>query len=64
MKEITLGIDIGGTNTVFGAVDHNGKCYFEGRIPTQEFKPFTEFVAKLKFVFDQEVAKLHFPYKF
>lgn len=64
MKEITLGIDIGGTNTVFGAVDHNGKCYFEGRIPTQEFKSFTEFVAKLKFVFDQEVAKLDFQYKF
>jgi len=64
MKEIALGIDIGGTNTVFGAVDLEGKCYFEARIPTQEFKSFTEFVAKLRFVFDQQVGNLDFPHRF
>lgn len=32
--EVVLGIDIGGTNTVLGVVDREGKCYFEFSIPT------------------------------
>jgi len=63
MKEITLGIDIGGTNTVFGAVDLEGKCYFEGRIRTQDFKSFTEFVAELRFAIDKHIGTLDFPHR-
>lgn len=32
--EVTLGIDIGGTNTAFGLVDIKGKCIKESSIPT------------------------------
>ena len=35
-KEIAIGIDIGGTNTEFGLVDKNGKCYFKKNIRTDE----------------------------
>ncbi|MDZ7376988.1 MAG: ROK family protein, partial [candidate division KSB1 bacterium] len=34
-KEAVIGIDIGGTFTKFGVVDKEGKCYFEGSVPTQ-----------------------------
>ncbi len=32
--KVTLGIDIGGTNTVFGLVDEDGKCIKYTKIPT------------------------------
>lgn len=63
MKEITLGIDIGGTNTVFGAVDLDGKSYFEGRIPTPEYKSFPEFVQKIHSVLGDLIQNLNFPHK-
>lgn len=33
--KVMIGVDIGGTNTKFGFVDKNGKCYFEKSIPTR-----------------------------
>ena len=33
-RKVTLGIDIGGTNTVFGLVDQNGKSYYHNSLPT------------------------------
>ncbi|MGE5350847.1 MAG: ROK family protein [Acidobacteriota bacterium] len=33
--DVTLGIDIGGTNTVFGFVDKEGNCLTESSIPTR-----------------------------
>ncbi|MDP3150756.1 MAG: ROK family protein, partial [Ignavibacteria bacterium] len=33
--QVVLGIDIGGTNTVFGLVDEKGKCYLKNQIPTE-----------------------------
>ena len=33
--DVTLGIDIGGTNTAFGFVDKSGKSVFESSIPTE-----------------------------
>lgn len=33
--KVTLGIDIGGTNTVFGLVDVEGKIYQQNTLPTQ-----------------------------
>jgi len=32
--KVTVGIDIGGTNTAFGFVDEKGKCIYESSIPT------------------------------
>lgn len=34
MRDVTIGIDIGGTNTTFGIVDKDGKCINKGEIPT------------------------------
>ena len=34
-----LGIDIGGTNTVFGLIDPNGKVHGKNKIPTQGSEP-------------------------
>lgn len=36
MNELALGIDIGGTNTVFGLCDENGTVQFEHSLPTKE----------------------------
>ena len=41
MEEIILGIDIGGTNTVFGLVDKNGHCLVKSSLPTTDFKKAT-----------------------
>lgn len=37
MKKLAVGIDIGGTNTVFGLVDRNGVLVAEGSILTNEY---------------------------
>ena len=33
-QEVVLGIDIGGTFTKFGLVDHSGKIHFEDEVST------------------------------
>jgi glucokinase len=38
-KDISLGIDIGGTNTAFGFVDEDGMCIIESTIPTCSNEP-------------------------
>lgn len=43
MKELTIGIDIGGTNTKFGIVDRDGKVVFQGSIPTSEYDEFRDY---------------------
>jgi glucokinase len=47
MKEIAVGIDIGGTNTIIGMVDRDGKCIHEKSFRTGEFKGFEEYLKKL-----------------
>ncbi|MCO5259002.1 MAG: ROK family protein [Crocinitomicaceae bacterium] len=37
-RELALGIDIGGTNTVFAIVDSEGNIHFEKSIKTKDFK--------------------------
>jgi glucokinase len=46
-KELAVGIDIGGTNTVFGFVDREGTVYAEDRIKTAHYKEAEVFVAAL-----------------
>ncbi len=43
MKELTVGIDIGGTNTKFGVVDREGKVYHQVNIPTTNYEEFNDF---------------------
>lgn len=43
-KTFAIGIDIGGTKTVFGLVDHRGNIRNRGILSTQQYPNFKEFV--------------------
>src|SRR3989339_336241 len=45
--EVTLGIDVGGTNTAFGFVDINGKCITDSSIPTKANSSAADLFARL-----------------
>jgi glucokinase len=47
MNEVVAGIDIGGTNTVFGLVDKTGNILAENSLKTTEFPRIEDFVSKL-----------------
>lgn len=47
MREVTLGIDIGGTNTKLGLVDRNGNCIAASSIETFADKPIDIFLSRL-----------------
>lgn len=46
-KQVVVGIDIGGTNTVFGYVDRDGNILAEDRIKTNHYDEVEVFVAAL-----------------
>jgi glucokinase len=46
-KEVTLGIDIGGTNTVFGLVDRDGNYLAGGIVATSAYADVNDYVAAL-----------------
>jgi glucokinase len=46
-KEVTIGIDIGGTFTKFGFVDQEGNCLSEGSMPTNAQEEATFFLPRL-----------------
>ena len=65
MKNVTLGIDVGGTNTVFGIVDEKGKIVFKDSIQTNGMEPaerlferiFEKFNEKFKgFIADYKIV--------
>ena len=37
MKKVVAGVDIGGTNTVYGLVDENGKVLSQGSFKTTDY---------------------------
>lgn len=43
-KDIAVGVDIGGTNTVFGAVDESGNCLAKSAIKTTDFPDVAQFI--------------------
>lgn len=47
MKEIAIGIDIGGTNTAFGVVDRDGNCLVESSLSTGAYEDVNDFVRAL-----------------
>ncbi|MCR5454458.1 MAG: ROK family protein [Bacteroidales bacterium] len=47
MKNISIGIDIGGTNTVIGAVDDNAQILAEASISTQKFVILDDYISAL-----------------
>jgi len=46
MIDVAAGIDIGGTNTVFGLVDKNGNIIGESALKTADYPSFSDFVEK------------------
>ncbi|NOU59811.1 ROK family protein [Marinifilum caeruleilacunae] len=59
MKELAVGIDIGGTHTVFGLVDQSGNCLVQDKIYTKEFDTFSDFLITLS----DQIKKLQLPNK-
>lgn len=47
MQRVTLGIDIGGTNTEFGLVDIDGKILDFGKVPTKSCNEFEKYLELL-----------------
>ena len=43
MKELTIGIDIGGTNTKYGIVDRGGQVVYQGNIKTTQYEEFRDY---------------------
>jgi glucokinase len=46
-KQVVAGIDIGGTNTIFGIVDRDGHILAEDRIKTNHFPDVKDFISTL-----------------
>lgn len=45
MKDVVAGIDIGGTNIIYGLVDNSGNVIAEGRLKTQEYPEFRDYIS-------------------
>jgi glucokinase len=59
LKDVTLGVDIGGTNTRFGLVDRDGKCVTERSMPTNAHEPAANLIARLH----QNAEEMYVPLK-
>ncbi len=57
MKQISIGIDIGGTNTAIGFVDREGNCLVETSTPTKQFEAIEPYLENLHAILQQELAK-------
>jgi glucokinase len=57
MKEVVAGIDIGGTNTVFGLVDRTGKISADSSLKTTDYPEINDFVQALSSAIKKLLAK-------
>ena len=55
---VAIGIDIGGTNTVFGIVDRNGNFYSEGKTSTHGYEKVEDFVFALSSKLKKSISEL------
>ncbi|MBU0765788.1 MAG: ROK family protein [Bacteroidetes bacterium] len=58
MKDVVTGIDIGGTNSVFGVVDKTGNILAEGTVPTAQFENADDFLEEMSVKIKGELVKL------
>jgi glucokinase len=58
MKEVVIGIDIGGTNTKYGIVDRNGSCIFEKSIYTNSNNGVEEYIRELSETLKKDLSSL------
>ena len=57
MKKTAIGIDIGGTNTVFGLVDKQGNIIFKGSIATKGYRDVKHYVKTLCDTVKEQLSK-------
>jgi glucokinase len=58
MKDLTIGIDIGGTNTKYGIVDREGNVLHQGNIPTTQHEQFQEYFDAMADALRKGIAEL------
>lgn len=63
MKELTVGIDIGGTNTKYGIVDRQGYVHHQGSIATTDYEDFKDFFDGMADALRESIAFLKKDYK-
>ncbi len=56
-KKVAIGIDVGGTNTVFGFVDEAGKCVYESSILTHADQDADQLFSRLFIKIDNDFKK-------
>jgi len=62
MQEIAIGIDIGGTNTVFGIIDKLGNVIFENKLSTTGHVTLQSYINDLCSLIKEEISKLDIEY--
>lgn len=62
--DVTLGIDIGGTNTAFGFVDKQGRSIIDSSIPTNSFEPAEKLFDRLSNEIKELYNKIKEEYNF
>lgn len=63
MKQLVVGIDIGGTNTVYGLVDREGNMYGEGVVPTSKYPDFDQYLEELYIAIQDLLKKVEIEYE-
>lgn len=59
MKEVAVGIDLGGTNTVFGVIDRQGNCLYEGKVPTWAHPEIEVYISALYKKIEVSLSKIN-----
>ena len=63
MKDLTIGIDIGGTNTKYGIVDRSGQVIYQGSIKTTQYEEFRDYFKGLSLALREAIAKITIDHK-
>ncbi len=63
MTEVCIGIDIGGTNTIFGIVDKNGRVLAEDSIKTSDHEEAEDFLKSLATKMNHTISEISEPIK-
>ena len=63
MRELTIGIDIGGTNTKYGIVDRAGQVIFQGSIKTTQYEEFRDYFKGLSLALREAMNKVTVEHK-
>jgi glucokinase len=58
MRELTIGIDIGGTNTKYGIVDRSGQVVYQGSIKTSKYEDFRDYFNGLSQALRDAIAQV------